>query len=77
MTCQSDQLLVGFIEDVQASGGIIGFSDGLHAPVADLTWTDLGKRIVDIQRYLQDKGMKPYLEQQNVLFSSSEASQYV
>ena len=42
---QADKLLMALIGDIQATGGIVLFSDGLCAPVADTAWIDLGQTI--------------------------------
>lgn len=38
--------LLEFIEAVEATGGVIVQGDGLHAPVADLDWVDVGEAYV-------------------------------
>lgn len=38
-----DKVLLDFIKDVEDTGGIAVNDDGVEAPVADPTWTDLAQ----------------------------------
>lgn len=38
-----DKVLLDFIKDIEITGGITVNSEGVEAPVADPTWTDLAQ----------------------------------
>lgn len=38
-----DKVLLEFIRDIEGTGGITVNDDGVEAPVADPTWTDLAE----------------------------------
>ena len=40
------------IDTVQATGGLVRTPDGLHAPVADPDWIDLGECVLNLAQIL-------------------------
>lgn len=55
-TKERDQLL-SIIETVQCTGGLVRYSDGHHAPVADKGWTDLGFEVMKAVTLLKTDGV--------------------
>ena len=49
------------VNDIEQSGGLIEFSSGPRAPVADPTWTDLGDRIFQVHQFLCKQGQPEML----------------
>lgn len=68
-------VLIELIDNVQATGGLIKFSDGLTAPQADPTWTDLGATILKVADALEKEGVNMRLEIEEVDYSSEEAEE--
>jgi hypothetical protein len=68
--------LISLVSDVQATGGIIEFSDGLSAPSADPTWTDLGNSILKAHTELEKAGVEIRLTITDADCLSSEAEEY-
>ena len=65
--------LISLIQDAQSTGGIITFTDGLSAPVADLLWTDLGETILKAHDALKKEGVEIQLDIDEVDYSSKDA----
>lgn len=70
-------VLISLISDIQATGGLIAYSDGSYAPVADHTWTDLGETVIAAKRTLEAEGIEVELSIDNVEQDSSEAELYL
>ena len=68
-------VLIELIDNVQATGGLIEFSDGLTAPQADPTWTDLGATILKAHDALEKEGVNMRLQIEEVDYSSEEAEE--
>lgn len=51
-------LLLCLIKDIQATGGLVSFTDGMHAPLVDPGWVDLGERIAEANNYLTGQGIE-------------------
>jgi hypothetical protein len=66
-------LLRNIIHDVNASGGLIEFTDGNCAPQADPSWIDLGSRIEEINVYLQGVGSAIRIKREKANCTSDEA----
>jgi len=65
--------LTSLIQDAQATGGIITFTDGLSAPAADPMWTDLGTTILQAHDALKKEGVEIQLDINEVEYSSKDA----
>lgn len=73
---KATELFRNIIHDINATGGLIEFSDGNCAPEADPTWIDLGSRIEEIDAYLQDKNAAINIKRAKVDFPSEEAFEH-
>ena len=60
-------VLATLVEDVEAAGGLVTFSDGLTAPMCDLSWVDLGSTVLKAHKSLKAAGIK-----QNLSVTTSE-----
>ena len=69
------EALTSLISDVQATGGIIEFSDGLSAPAAAPTWTDLGTTILKAHCALEKEGIELRLNITEADYPSEEAEE--
>jgi hypothetical protein len=49
--------LIALIKDVNTAGGLIRFTDGLTAPAAEPSWTDLGATILQAHEALKADGV--------------------
>ena len=68
-----EEHLISLITDVQNTGGLIEFSDGLFAPAADPTWTDIGQTIFQAHSALESNGITLRMNIEDVGYSSKEA----
>jgi len=68
-----EQALISIIETIQSSGGLLEFSDGLVAPSADPTWTDLGHDILNAHGALKKDGIDIPLSIETVDYCSKDA----
>lgn len=69
------EALISLIQDVQATGGIITFTDGISAPAVDPTWTDLGKTVLMAYDALEKEGIEIRLYVDEVEYSSKDAEE--
>ena len=69
------EALTSLISDVQATGGIIEFNDGLSAPAAEPAWEDLGATILKAHDALEKEGVELRLNINVVDFPSDEAEE--
>lgn len=69
-------VLIDLIQNIQATGGIITFSDGLSAPAADPTWIDLGDTVLKAHEALTKENIHIKLYIEDVDYSSKEAEDY-
>jgi hypothetical protein len=51
------KVLESLIDDIQSTGGLITFNDGLSAPATDPTWTDLGATVLEAHAALEKEGV--------------------
>ena len=58
-TTEVEAILLEFINDIEQTGGVVECLDGLHAPVADEDWIDLGETYLKACRAL---GREPVIE---------------
>ena len=66
------KVLINLVKDIQATGGLIEFSDGLHAPMADPAWIDLGETVLKAHEALVEAGVDQTLDIDIVDYSSKE-----
>lgn len=69
-------ILIELITDIQNTGGLIEFSDGLTAPAADPTWTDLGATVLKAHEELEKAGVVLRLNIEEVDYSSDDAEEH-
>ena len=71
-TTTSEDVLKQLITDIDATGGLIKFSDGNHSPKADPSWLDLGMTVVAAEKALIALGYEVSLSVEEVEYSSCE-----
>ena len=64
------KLLIEIVDDIQCTGGLIKFSDGLYAPVVNPAWIDLGETVHKAHMALVDAGIEHDLDIDVVDYSS-------
>jgi len=56
------QALAAFVSTVECTGGVVQQADGLHAPVADEDWVDIGEAYMEACDVLRRPAkVEPYI----------------
>ena len=71
------QVLIALVGDIQATGGLIQFSDGLVAPKAEPSWTDLGSTVLMARDELQDSGHSVKLDIDVVDYPADQIADHI
>lgn len=68
----ANEILLSIIDTVESTGGLIRFSDGLHAPIAGQSWVDLGEAVNQAHLYLASQKIQHRLTIEWVDYASRD-----